>query len=46
MVQSVYVPEPLGFDVEIVDLDTRDPEEEEIELNRLQIIEQSLYKIY
>ena len=46
MVQSVYSSEPTELDVEILDLDTLDPEEEQMRLERLKDIEQELCKIY
>ena len=46
MVQAVYGSDPIGIDVEILDLDTLDPEEEQVRLERLKDIEQELCKIY
>ena len=46
MVQSVYGKKPYNYDVEILDLDTRNPDEECIYLDRLQVIKQYLCKIY
>ncbi len=46
MVQAVYSSEPTELDVEILDLDTLDPEEEQMRLERLKDIEQELCQIY
>ena len=46
MVQAVYSLEPTELDVEILDLDTLDPEEEQMRLERLKDIEQELCQIY
>ncbi len=46
MVREVYSPYPNKFDVEIIDLDTTDPDEERIFWESLQAIQQYLAKIY
>lgn len=46
MVQSVYGTHPYQTDIEILDLDCRDPEFEHILRDRLQEVEQVLCKIY
>lgn len=46
MVREVYGPYPDQFDVEVLDLDTTDPEEEPAIWERLQVIQQHLIKIY
>lgn len=46
MVQAVYGSDPIGIDVEILNLDTLDPEEEQVRLEHLKDIEQELCKIY
>ncbi|NBI85082.1 hypothetical protein D3Z47_02270 [Lachnospiraceae bacterium] len=46
MVREVYEPYPGQFDVEVLDLDTTDPEEERVIQERLQIIQQHLMRIY
>ena len=46
MVQTVYGNCPNRYDVEILDLDTTDPDEECVSSDRLQVIEQHLSKIY
>lgn len=45
-VEAVYGSCPNRYDVEILDLDTTDPDEERVFLERLQVIEQYLTKIY
>lgn len=44
-VEEMYAPCPNKFDVEIIDLDTQDPDVEAELLNRLQAIRQYLCKI-
>ena len=46
MVQAVYGNAPHHYDVEILDLDTTDPDQERASMDRLKIIEQHLCKIY
>lgn len=47
MVQDVYgTPNLSQSDVEIIDLDTTDPDEERVSLDRLQIVEQYLCKLH
>lgn len=46
MVQEVYGPCPDKYDVEILDLDTTDPDAEQGLWERLQIVQQYLSKIY
>ena len=45
-VQAVYGTKPHNYDVEILNLNTTDPDEERVSLERLQVIEQHLCKIY
>ncbi len=44
-VEEVYASCPNKFDAEVIDLDTQDPEEELVLLDRLQTIRQYLCKI-
>lgn len=46
MVREVYGPYPGRFDVEVLDMDTTDPEEERVIQERLQVIQQHLMRIY
>lgn len=46
MVREVYGPWPNKFDVEVIDLDTTDPDEERILWEKLQVAQQHLTKIY
>lgn len=47
MVQDVYgTPNLYQTDVEIIDLDTTDPDEEGVYLDRLQMVQKYLCKLY
>lgn len=47
MVQDVYgTPKLYQTDVEIIDLDTTDPDEERVSLDRLQVVQQYLCKLH
>ena len=46
MVSDVYGNNPNRMDVEIIDLDTTDPDEERVLRDRLQVVQQYLTKIY
>lgn len=46
MVREAYGPCSNKFDVEVLDLDTTDPDEERVLWEGLQVIQQHLIKIY
>lgn len=46
MVREAYGPCPNKFDVEVLDLDTTDPDEERVLWEELQVIKQNHIKIY
>ncbi|MBQ9839843.1 MAG: hypothetical protein IJO56_10205 [Oscillospiraceae bacterium] len=46
LIEAVYGNCPNRYDVEILNLDTTDPDVERVSLERLQVIEQYLSKIY